>query len=40
MSGSASRASTYEKMLLRNKNKNKEASLVGKVVSFNYFEIF
>ena len=38
MSGSASRASIYEKMLLRNKNTNKEASLVGKVVSFNYFE--
>ena len=38
MSGSASRASTYEKMLLRNKNKNKEASLVGKISSFNYFE--
>ena len=38
MSGSASRASIYEKMLLRNKNTNKEASLVGKISSFNYFE--
>ena len=30
MSGSASRASIYEKMILRNKNTNKEASLAGK----------
>ena len=38
MSGSASRASLYEKLLLRNNSTNKEANLVGKVVSFNYFE--
>ena len=36
MSGSASRASIYEKMIIR--NDKKEANLVGKVVSFNYFE--
>ena len=33
---SASRASIYEKMIIR--NDKKEANLVGKVVSFNYFE--
>tara|TARA_Y100000004_G_scaffold194324_1_gene258632 strand:- start:611 stop:1921 length:1311 start_codon:yes stop_codon:yes gene_type:complete len=36
MSGSASRASIYEKMIIR--NDKKEANLVGKVASFNYFE--
>ena len=36
MSGSASRASIYEKMIIR--NDKKEANLVSKVVSFNYFE--
>ena len=36
MSESASRASIYEKMIIR--NDKKEANLVGKVASFNYFE--
>jgi hypothetical protein len=36
-SGSASRASTYQKIVIRN-DKDKEANLAGKVVSFNYFE--
>ena len=36
MSGSASRASIYEKMIIR--NDKKEANLIGKVASFNYFE--
>ena len=36
-SGSASRASTYQKIVIRN-DKDKEANLAGKVISFNYFE--
>ena len=36
MSGSASRASIYEKMIIR--NDKKEANLIGKVASFNYVE--
>lgn len=36
-SESASRASTYQKIVIRN-SKDKEANLAGKVVSFNYFE--
>jgi len=36
MSGSASRASTYEKMIIS--NDNKQADITAKTVSFNYFE--
>ena len=36
MSGSASRASIYEKMIIR--NDKKEANLITKISSFNYFE--
>ena len=36
MSGSASRASIYEKMIIR--NDSKEADISAKTVSFNYFE--
>ena len=36
MSGSASRASIYEKMIIR--NDKKEANIVAKISSFNYFE--
>ena len=36
--GSASRASIYEKMTLRNEKTNKEVTLIGKTSSFDYFE--
>ena len=36
MSGSASRASIYEKMIIS--NDSKEADISAKTVSFNYFE--